>query len=249
MKKFLKITLFLLVINSLGGMSAFGDEKLSLEEVRAKINEIFQDLDEEDINLSPVDGWYTLNKGQIVAYISEDGRYLLQGDLIDLNNQINLSEETRSNSRRVLMSSVKEDQFITFSPKNIKHSVAVFTDIDCVYCRRLHSQIDEYLSAGIQVRYLLYPRNGPSSPSWNTSEDIWCAKDRNAALTAAKLDRSFETDNCDISAISEQYALGQSVGLNGTPAIVFESGTMVNGYLPPNELLKRLKMEVTSAIN
>ena len=105
------------------------------------------------------------------------------------------------------------------------------------------------MSAGIEIRYLLYPRNGPSSNSWNISEAIWCALDRNDALTAAKLDKTFDSSDCNMSAISDQYTLGQSVGLTGTPAMVLESGSLVNGYLPPDELLNRLQMEISSTVN
>ena len=89
------------------------------------------------------------------------------------------------------MATVADDQTILFTPEEVKYSVSVFTDVDCTYCRRLHSQIDEYLAHGIEVRYLLYPRNGPASRAWSTAEDVWCASDRNDALTMAKLDREF----------------------------------------------------------
>ncbi|MBT5861470.1 MAG: DsbC family protein [Gammaproteobacteria bacterium] len=242
MSRAMKIFYSLLAITVMSGMSALAAEDPALEKVRTKMNVMFQEIGPEHINTSPVDGWYTVQKDSVVAYVSEDGRYLLQGDMIDLDNQINLSEVTRTDSRRDLMSSVKEDQFILFTPEVVKHRVIIFTDIDCTYCRKLHSQIDEYLAAGIEIRYMLYPRNGPASRSWNTSEDVWCARDRSAALTAAKLDRSFDTNKCDMSAISEQYMLGQSVGLTGTPAIVFENGTLVSGYLPPEVLVSRLQM-------
>ena len=130
---------------------------------------------------------------------------------------------------------------ILFSPGEVKHSVTVFTDIDCGYCRKLHAQIDGYLERGIEVRYVLYPRNGPASRAWSTSEDVWCSRDRGKALTAAKLDREFQTSKCDASMISTHYMLGQDVGLSGTPAIVFEDGTLVGGYLPPAALASRLE--------
>jgi thiol:disulfide interchange protein DsbC len=173
--------------------------------------------------------------------VSADGRYLLQGDLIDLDTNVNLSEESRTTARRELMSSVNDDQFIAFTPSDVKFTVTVFTDVDCTYCRKLHSQIDDYLAEGIEVRYLLYPRNGPASRSWSTSEDVWCARDRHQALTDAKLDRGIDTQKCDASAVTEHYALGQDVGLRGTPAIVFADGTLVSGYLPPATLIARLQ--------
>lgn len=226
---------------------AADDEEL--QAVRAKINLMFDQISAENVNPSPVDSWYTVQKGSVVAYISKDGRYLLQGDMIDLDTQVNLSEQSRATARRDLMASISDDESILFSPADVKHSVTVFTDIDCTYCRKLHSQIDEYLAAGIEIRYILYPRNGPASRSWSTSENVWCARDRNEALTAAKLDREFESNKCDASAITKQYMIGQDVGLSGTPAIVLEDGTLISGYLPPASLVTRLESNLATAAN
>ena len=212
-----------------------------LEAVRAKISTMFDAIQPEHVNPSPLDGWYTIQKGSIVAYVSEDGRYLLQGDLIDLDNSVNLTERSRADSRRVLVNSLADNDVILFSPAEVKHSVTVFTDIDCTYCRKLHAQIDEYMSQGIAVRYVLYPRNGPASRAWGTSEDVLCSQDRNSALTAAKLDREFQTSKCDASMLTRHYTLGQDVGLNGTPAIVLEDGTMIAGYMTPAALSSRIE--------
>ena len=212
-----------------------------LAQARAKVAEMFDAIGPEHVNPSPIDGWYTVQKGSIVAYISGDGRYLLQGDLIDLDMQVNLSEQTRTDARRVLVNTLEDKDAILFSPADVKHSVTIFTDVDCSYCRKLHSQINDYLSLGIAVRYVLYPRNGPASRAWSTSEDVLCASDRGRALTAAKLGQTFETSKCDTSMLTRHYTLGQDVGLNGTPAIVLEDGTLIGGYLPPASLNARLE--------
>lgn len=220
-------------------VAAEGDPA-ELEQVRARVSATFDEIQPEHISASPVPGWYTIRKGAIVAYVSGDGRYLLQGDLIDLEEEVNLSEQARNESRKEILESLPEEKMIVFSPENPKHSVAVFTDIDCTYCRRFHSQINEYLAQGIEVRYLLYPRSGPNSPSWKKAEDVWCADNRNQALTLAKLDQQFDTSKCDASIVSNHYSLGQDVGLRGTPAIVLEDGTLVSGYLPPMQLAETL---------
>ena len=221
--------------------AAAADDAAELEKVRQTVGEMFDMIEPEHVKGSPVDGWYTIQKGSIVAYISADGRYLLQGDLIDLDNQSNLSELARNDSRRDLMASVADEETIMFSPSEVKYTVSVFTDIDCTYCRRLHSQFQEYMAHGIAVRYLLYPRNGPASRSWNTSEEVWCANDRPNALTMAKLDRDFESSSCDASAVQDHYVIGRDVGLSGTPAIILDDGTLIGGYLPPDELKTRLE--------
>jgi thiol:disulfide interchange protein DsbC len=217
-----------------------------LQQVRDTVTGMFDSIAAEDVSASPVDGWYTIKRGSVIAYISADGRYLLQGDMIDLDTQINLSEDTRTSARREVMSKLTDEQVITFSPAEVKYSVAIFTDIDCSYCRRLHSQIDDYLARGIEIRYLLYPRNGPASKSWNTAEQVWCSDNRSEALTLAKLDRDFDTANCDASNISASYIMGQKVGLSGTPAIVLDDGTLIGGYLPADQLEMRLEQNAIS---
>lgn len=223
-----------------GPFVAAGDEAAELEQVRARVSDIFSEIEPEHVRQSPVDGWYTIRKGAIIAYISSDGRYLLQGDLIDLDKEINLSEQDRNVARLDMLGAIATDDMIVFSPEVAKYSVTVFTDIDCTYCRRFHSQIDEYMAQGIEVRYLLYPRNGPADESWAKAEQVWCADDRNEALTLAKLGRKFETRSCDASIVHKHYATGQDVGLLGTPAIVLQDGTLVSGYLPPMELTQAL---------
>lgn len=217
------------------------ENEAELEAVRAKVSGMFDMIDPGDIVASPVDGWYTVQKGSIVAYVSGDGRYLLQGDLIDLDRGVNLTELSRNDARRVLVASLKDEDSILFSPAEVKHSVTVFTDIDCTYCRKLHSEINAYMDQGIAVRYVLYPRNGKRSRAWTTSENVWCSNDRNNALTAAKLDREFQTSSCDASMIARHYELGQQIGLTGTPAIVTEDGTLIGGYMPADALSARLE--------
>ena len=220
------------------------DPKLAA--VQQKVASIFDMVKPEDVTPSPIDGWYLIHAGPIVAFVSEDGRYLLQGDVIDLDTRDNVSERIRNQGRAELMASIHEEDVILFSPAETKYTVNIFTDVDCTYCRRLHAQIGEYLEQGIEVRYFLYPRNGPNAPAWATMEEVWCSNDRGSALTAAKQDRKFASTNCDASKVAEHYELGQQVGLTGTPAIVFEDGTLLSGYLPPNQLRMRLDLMAAS---
>ena len=213
----------------------FGDD-IGLQEIRKIVTNMSSDIKADQVLKSPVEGWYTIKRGAYIAYISEDGRHLIQGDMYNLETQINLSEGIRNDSRREAVSAYPLDSMIIFASDKKSHAVTIFTDVDCTFCRRLHSQIDDYLDAGIEVRYLLYPRNGPQSESWVIAEQIWCSNDRNKALTLAKIDQKFDSRDCDASSISENYMLGQVVGLQGTPAIVLEDGTMVNGYVSATEL-------------
>jgi len=216
-----------------------------LEQARARVAEMFETIDPEHVNPSPIDGWFTVQKGSVVAYISADGRYLLQGDLIDLDQQVNLSELSRTDARRDLVNALEDEESILFAPDEVKHAVTVFTDVDCTYCRKLHAEIDQYMSHGIAVRYVLYPRNGPASRAWTTSEEVLCASDPGRALTAAKLGQKFESSRCSTSMLTRHYTLGQDIGLSGTPAIVLEDGTLISGYVNAAMLDMRVRAAAT----
>src|SRR5690606_37137258 len=116
----------------------------------------------EDVQPSAVPGWFIIRKGTLIAYISGDGKYLFQGDLIDIDQEISLTEVARNEARLKMMEAIPDERTIVFAPAEVKHVLSVFTDVDCTYCRRFHSQITEYFAQGIEVRYLLYPRNGPA---------------------------------------------------------------------------------------
>ena len=250
MKQFaLHLRMALLITGAFALAPSFAADTDEIEQVRARVSGMFDEIEPQHVRPGPLDGWYTIRKGAIVAYISSDGRYLLQGDIVDLDLQINLTENERNKARVEMMASLPDQDKISFTPDNVKYTVAVFTDIDCTYCRRLHSQIDEYMANGIEVQYMLYPRNGPTSQSWVKAERVWCADDRGEALTLAKVDKDFETHSCDSSMVSTHYSLGRDIGLTGTPAIIMPDGALMPGYVTPDQLLERLDAAERIAAN
>ena len=229
------------------GIAILGMTALFLEPAEADSKAIEQALKEvlpgvkpDSIAPSSMSGLYEVVVGPKLFYVSEDGRYLFQGAMIDIKAREDLTEGKLAGARISSLKKVGLDNMIVFKPKSSKHSLYVFTDIDCGYCRKLHSELDQYLSEGIEIRYLFFPRAGEGSESYKKAVSVWCADDRNEALTLAKLDREFETRSCDAAVVHSHYALGQDVGLRGTPAILLEDGTLVSGYLPPAELAAAL---------
>jgi thiol:disulfide interchange protein DsbC len=196
----------------------------------------------EDLRVSPIPGMYELTRGADIAYVSADGKYAITGDLYDIASSDNLTEVKRRGMRLKMLSTVPESDMLVFSPQKPKHTVTIFTDIDCGYCRKLHSQMAEYNRLGIRVRYLFYPRSGPGTDSWEKAEQVWCSKDRNAALTRAKQGEPLSSPKqCKGSPITRDYALGQKLNIGGTPALLLEDGDLLPGYLPPAMLAQRLK--------
>jgi thiol:disulfide interchange protein DsbC len=195
----------------------------------------------EDVRMSPVTGVYEVTRGSDISYLSGDGRYAIVGDLIDLDNDANISENRRRGIRARMIEGVPESEMLVFGPKDPKYTITVFTDIDCGYCRRLHSQIAEYNRLGIRVRYLFYPRSGPDTDSWHKAEAVWCASNRNEALTKAKNGEKINSPKCPGDIIKRDYELGHKLMVEGTPAIFLASGEMLPGYAPPGQLLKYIK--------
>ncbi|HEY8507917.1 MAG TPA: DsbC family protein [Steroidobacteraceae bacterium] len=204
----------------------------------------------EELRPSPIPGIYELARGADIAYVSEDGKYAIAGDLYDIATNDNLTEQRRREARKRLISRVPEGEMVVFSPKEPRYTVTVFTDIDCAYCRKLHSEIGEYNRLGIRVRYMFYPRSGPGTESWDKANEVWCSPNRNEALTRAKRGEALKAPkNCSGSPVAKHYELGQEIDLRGTPAIVMASGEMLPGYLPPALLAQHLSETAASAKN
>jgi thiol:disulfide interchange protein DsbC len=153
-----------------------------------------------------------------------------------------LTEEKLSDTRKQAIEKIGQENMIVFKPKIHKYTVSIFTDIDCGYCRKLHSEIDQYLAQGITIQYLFFPRAGKGSDSYNKAVSVWCAKDRNAALTDAKKGNTPEAKTCD-NPVDEHMQLGDEFDVKGTPMIVTEKGNIYPGYLPAKQLVEVLESE------
>ena len=170
-----------------GILPAIADDTpvLTKEQLAARHPEIRS----EDVADSPIGALYEVNVGGAISYVTTDGRYLIRGEIIDLASRENLTEQRRAAQRAELIRSIDPRSLIVFKPSNgvVLHRITVFTDVDCGYCRQLHRDIALMNALGIEVHYVSYPRTGPNTESWTKAEHVWCAADRNAALTNAKL--------------------------------------------------------------
>ena len=142
------------------------------------------------IRPSPLEGIYEVFYGTEVMYVSADGRYVFQGQMIDLiDGKKNLTREAANQARKVYLTKVLEQESISFGPENARYEVTIFTDIDCGYCRKLHNEIEQYAEQGITVNYLLFPRNGldaGSAQSRSMSGAVLIARQRSPPLNKAR---------------------------------------------------------------
>jgi thiol:disulfide interchange protein DsbC len=208
---------------------------------RVAIAKRFGDIKLEDVRMSPVSGVYEVTRGSEISYVTADGRYAILGDMIDIDADANLSENRRRTIRARIIETIPDSEMVVYSPKDPKYTITVFTDIDCGYCRRLHSQIAEYNRLGIRVRYMFFPRSGPNTDSWHKAEAVWCSSNRNEALTRAKNGEDVKSPKCPSDIVKRDFELGQKLAVDGTPAIFLQSGEMLPGYAPPGQLARYLK--------
>jgi thiol:disulfide interchange protein DsbC len=211
------------------------------KDLRAELASKIPGAKPEELRPSPIAGVYELMRGTDIAYVSTDGKYVITGDLYDMVSNDNLTENRRRNVRLKLLQGVSESEMLVFSPRDPKETITVFTDIDCGYCRKLHSQIADYMKLGIRVRYLFYPRSGPDTESWKKAVEVWCSPNRNDALTRAKRGEDLKTKPCQSSPIQRHYELGQEFALRGTPAIITSTGELIPGLVEPRPLAQHLK--------
>lgn len=188
-----------------------------------------------EIKPSPIPGLYQVTAPPMVLYMTKDAHYVVKGDIVDLVNQVNISAAARASAKKAALAKVSEKDMIIYKPKHVKHVVTVFTDIDCPYCRKLHSEIPEYNKRGIEIRYMAYPRAGIGSSSYKKAVAAWCAKDRKKALHLAIEGQPIPLKTCK-NPVAAEYKLGMELGINGTPTIVLADGEVVPGYAPPAQL-------------
>ncbi len=217
----------------------------------AAIAKLNPDVKVEYVGAAPIPGFREAVVGGQVIYVSDDGNYLFLagagGALLDTRTEKNLSEVTLGGMRNKLLATIPASERIVFAPANPKHTVTVFTDVECGYCRKMHDEIKQYNAEGIAVEYLAFPRMGIGSADFNNMVSVWCSPDRKAALTSAKSTGKVASRNCK-NTVTQQYNVGQRVGLTGTPMIIARDGSQLGGYLPPKALRAALdKLEASDS--
>jgi thiol:disulfide interchange protein DsbC len=220
---------------SFGSSAVIADQAADEAAIRKTLGQVKADV----IAPTPVPGIYEVVSGSHVVYMSADGRYMFQGELMDMLTRVSLTEPRRRETTLAMIEAVDEAQMIIYEPKKTRHTITVFTDIDCGYCRKLHNEMDEYLDAGFRVRYMMFPRAGKGSSAYKKAVAVFCADDRNKALTDAKNGKSIDMKTCD-TPIDIHMTLVEQLGARGTPFIIFENGQTQPGYVPAKQMAKVL---------
>jgi thiol:disulfide interchange protein DsbC len=210
-----------------------------IEQIQKSVRGITPDASQIIANETPIPGVLEVRIDSELFYMSENGRYLIQGRVVDLEEGVDLTEAAQNRIRRERYNEIDPAELISFGPEDADHELLVFTDVDCGYCRRLHEQIDEYNEEGIRVSYLAFPRAGAGSVTHEKMVSVWCADDAQAAMTLAKAGQTPPKATCN-HPVDYHTLLGKEMGVSGTPALMTPDGKLIPGYVPPKQLRARL---------
>lgn len=193
------------------------------------------------VKVSKLPNIFEVMYGTEVVYFSEDGNYFLAGDMIELASRKNLSDIAKQSIRKNMLET-QDNKPVVFKSENEKHVLTVFTDIDCGYCAKLHREMAEINTKGITIEYLMFPRAGLQSQSFEKAVSMWCADDPKQMMTDAKERREIPKKSCQ-NPIADQYNLGRELGVTGTPALMTSTGRLIPGYMPADRLLATLEQD------
>ncbi len=214
------------------------------DEVINNLSRFFGEIEKQDIVESPFIGVY-----EVITYdpidsilVSENGKYLIQGDVVDLTTRSLIQKSDKVKSLKLaLINSISDNDKIIYQADNEKYQVHVFTDVDCPFCKRLHNSIEKMNELGITVKYLAAPLASLHPRAQGKMQKIWCSDDRKQAMDNYN-DMGVVADSpaCD-DPVAKQLAISQKLGVNGTPAIFLSDGTHLPGYLPADKLLRKIQ--------
>jgi thiol:disulfide interchange protein DsbC len=243
-KEFLMKPLFRTIFLTLGAISlllcSVSVWASDFEAIETRLAEFVPDVSQVVIAETPLPGIMQIRIGGDIVYMSEDGRFLLQGRVIDMDTHTDLTDAAMSTVRKEQLAGLDNKNFVSFGNSDAEFDVLVFTDPDCGYCRRLHEQVEEYNAAGIRIHYMAFPRAGIGSQTYDKMVSVWCADDRQSAMDIAKAGGKPPEASCE-NPVTEQYQMGQTMGVTGTPSIMTFNGDIIPGYVPPTQLRERLK--------
>lgn len=231
----------ILAVVALGLASTFALAAEPDQAIRKTLQSLQPDLPIESIGASPIQGLSEVHlKGGRVLYASTDGQFVVQGNIYQVKDgaATNLTEVAEASGVAKTINAIPASEMVVFPAQGqTKAHITVFTDTTCPYCQKLHAEVPELQKRGIEVRYLAFPRQGPKSAGDQQLQAVWCSKDRQAAMTDMFHGKDIKAAQC-ANPVDKQFELGQMVGVQGTPAIILESGQMLPGYQPAGELAK-----------
>jgi len=240
MKQFIIFLLSITILASCSNTNNIDGAKNNIDGAKKAIKDAYPDITVDNIRVFN-DKFFEVTVQKEIFYMTKDYKNLIAGNIIELKTGENLTEKTKQNGRISLISNLDTNGMIIYKPKKTNHVLTVFTDTSCPYCKKLHDEIDNLITNNIEVRYVLFSRNGNNDDAFRQMVSIWCSSDRLKNLDAAFDGDFIKNDNSCENPISKNYASAQSLGVTGTPMIFTGDGKLIVGYQPSRAIIAYLE--------
>ena len=198
-------------------------------DIRKTVSNAYPDVVIDEIKKID-DNFHEIIINKQIYYATNDGKYLIVGNVINLNTKESITENTKMNQRLSIIDSIDMKNFMIFKPKKTDHILTIFTDTSCPYCQKLHNEIPDLLENNIEIRYVLFSRNGNDVDAYNQLVSAWCSADKVDALEDLFAgDILDDISNCE-NPIARNFDYAGSLSVEGTPTIFLEDGRIIPGY-------------------
>lgn len=220
------LTLILSIVPSFAFANDSSADLHAISQKASKLRLPFEQVDE--IRKTPIPGLFEVRSGRNIYYSDAKGDYFLFGaDIVDTNAMKSLTRERKEEINRIDWNQLPLDKAIISGDNDAKLKLAIFTDPDCPYCRKLEKELK--LLEGVKVYTFLLPLEQLHPNARAKSAAIWCSKNQHKMLQKVMLEKFIPeaaTCNTPIDAIQ---VLAQKLNINGTPALIAGDGRIASG--------------------
>tara|TARA_B100001059_G_scaffold234120_1_gene275824 strand:- start:1413 stop:2117 length:705 start_codon:yes stop_codon:yes gene_type:complete len=198
-------------------------------DIRKTVSNAYPDVAIEEIKKID-ENFHEIIINKQIYYATNDGKYLIVGNVINLDTKESITENTKMNQRLSVIDSIDMKNFMVFKPKKTDHILTIFTDTSCPYCQKLHNEIPDLLDNNIEIRYVLFSRNGNDVDVYRQLVSAWCSDNRVDALEDLFAgDILDESTGCE-NPIAKNFEYAGLLSVEGTPTIFLEDGRIIPGY-------------------
>lgn len=242
MKSFKKVVLGL--VAAMAVVSAQAD----VSTLQANLKKNYPATKVTSVDVTPIKGIYEVVLGKNLAYTDVTGDYFLFGDIIRMKDQSNLSSQKRDELKKIDFKTLPFKDAITFKRGNGSRKLAVFSDPQCPFCKRLEIELMKLDNVTIYV--FTNPLVGLHPEARNLSKKIWCSKDKQKAWRDYLISSIEPTsDGLCLNPVDANVQLSRELGFDGTPMTILEDGTVVAGAVSVGELDYKLDKVAISKAN
>ena len=232
----MKIWLSLLTL----GLFTFSSAHADIQTLQQNLKTKYPDIQVKSVQNSPIKDVYEVYMGGRIVYTNEDAKYFFVGNLIDLKEQKNLTEERMQTLKSIDVKSLPLKQAIKHVKGKGERVIYVFSDPDCPYCQNLEKELKNI--DNLTVYLFLYPITRLHPNAESISQKIWCSKNQYQAWEDYLIDKKQPSSNKSCTTpIEKNIALAKSLEVDGTPTFFLQDGTRISGVREAGEIELLLK--------